>query len=382
MLQVAGLLPPNRAGQFCGLFMPQPSCTPARIGGVLPRLPRYVLREVMQLYAVGLALFLILQMTDLISSTVGKALSAHASFAEASIALLAYMPSILNRALVMAVPFAVLLGLARLQKDSEIKAILAAGVRPLSVVWPLVLPCILVGAVVFLNAGFWVPAGLERWDKAWYQIYGMQPPIPSQEKYTYAPQGSLYYAGRVTADPNNGQTAQLSGVLVQSGDETLTALSGTWNAANQTWTLVDPWITRPGQVPTQAKGNVDVPQADTLQPPPPDPRKVSNAQLRSELAGTALSRDARRDYTYQLATRYADPFTPIAFALAAGALGLLFRSQIAATGAVVVFVSSFYALWVTMPSLARSGALDPTLAAWLPSLLYLVIGLVLAWRLR
>lgn len=348
---------------------------------MLPRLPRYVLREVLQMYLAGLALFLILQMTDIISGTVGKAMTYHASFAETGAAFLSMLPSILNRSLVLAVPFAILLGLSRLQKDSEIKAILASGVQPLSVVWPLLLPCLAIGALVFWNSSRLVPAGLKNWENTWYTIYGSGTPIPSQDKYTYAPQGALYYAGRVTPDPA-GQTAQLSGVMVQRGNETLTATSGTWDAPTKTWTLYDPWITRTGQNPTQTSGKVNVPQDDTLQPPPPDPRKVSNAELRSELAGTALSRDARRDYTYQLASRYADPFTPIAFALAAGALGLLFRSRVAATAAVVVFITLFYVLWITMPPLAKSGAVQPVLAAWLPNLVFLALGAVLAWRLR
>lgn len=355
---------------------------------MLSRLSRYVLREVLHLYAAGVALFLILQMTDVISGTIGKILTYHASAAQGAEALASQLPSILNRALVLSVPFAVLLGLSRLQRDSEVKAMLAAGVRPLSLVWPLALPAVLIGAVAFWNAGTLVPAGLTHWDRTWYGIFHMSQPIASQDRYTFAPQGALYYAGRVTPDAqpsaptSTGQSAQLSGVMVQRGDEILTALSGTWNSANQTWTLQDPWITRPGEVPTQQLGPVSVPQRDQLEPPPPDPRKVSNAQLRAELAGQALNRDARRDYRYQLATRYADPFTPIVFALAAGGLGLLFRSRVAATAAVVVFIASFYVLWITMGPLARSGALSPELAAWVPSLAFALLGLGLAWRLR
>ncbi len=348
---------------------------------MLPRLPRYVLREVLQMYLLGLALFLILQMTDILSSAVGKVMTYHASFGQFLTALASMLPSILNRSLVLAVPFAILLGLSRLQKDSEVKALLAAGVRPLSVVWPLLLPCLLIGAVAFWNAGSVVPAGLANWEKTWYGIYGTGAPIPSQDRYTYAPQGALYYAGRVLPDAA-GKTAQLSGVMVQRGDETMTALSGSWDAGTHTWTLQDPWVTRAGQNPVQTAGQVNVPQDDTLQPPPRDPLKVSNRDLRSALAGNALTRDARRDYTYQLAARYADPFTPLSFALAAGALGLLFRSRVAATAAVVVFIAAFYVIWITMPPLARAGAIDPVLAAWLPNLIFLALGAVLAWRLR
>lgn len=345
-------------------------------------LPRYVMREVLRMYVVGLALFVILQMTDILSSTVGRAMTAHASFTQFLSALLAYSPTILSKTLVVAVPFAILLAFSRLQKDSEFKAIAAAGVRPLSLIWPLLLPFALVGGLVFWNTGNLMPAGLDRWERIWQGIYGNMPPIPSQDRYTYAPPGALYYAGRVTGDAQ-GQSAQLYGVMVQRGEETLTAQTGVWDAQSRTWRLDSPWRTVTGQRPEQIVAGLTVPQNDTLQPPPPDPKKLSNASLRAELNSGNLHGEMQRVYQYQLASRYADPFTPIAFALAASALGLLLRSRVAAIGVVIVFIATFYVLWwFLMPQLARVGALDPALAAWIPSLLFLALGLGLAWRLR
>ena len=66
----------------------------------------------------------------------------------------------------------------------------------------------------------------------------------------------------------------------------------------------------------------------------------------------------------------------------AGALGLLIRNRAAAFAAVVVFIVAFYALWITVPNLAKAGAFEPTLAAWLPNLAFLLLAGVLAWRLR
>lgn len=341
------------------------------------------MREVLRMYVVGLALFLILQMTDVISGTVGRALSTHASFSQYMMALLVYLPTIFTRALVVAVPFSILLALSRLQNDSELKATAAAGVRPVSLIWPLLLPFALVGVLAFWNTGTIMPAGLDRWERIWRDIYGQGvQPIANQDRYTYAPVGGLYYAGLVQPDAQ-GSKAQLLGVMVQRGNETLTAQTGTWDARAQTWRLDSVWRTVPGKRPEFLAGGITVPQNDALLPPPPDPKKISNIQLRKELQSGKLYGETRRVYEYTLATRYADPFTPVAFALAAGALGLLFRNRVAALAGVVVFVATFYALWwALMPQLARVGAMNPVLAAWFPSLLFLAVGAVLAWRLR
>ncbi|GAA5514344.1 hypothetical protein Dcar01_03099 [Deinococcus carri] len=351
----------------------------------MPRVPftlnRYVLREVLRWYAAGLVLFLILQLTDALSTTVSYLLLYHASLGQALGAFGAIAPNQLNRSLVLAVPFAVLLAFGRLQGDSELKAMFAAGVRPLSLVWPLALPFVLVGLLAFVNTGYVVPAGLSHWDRAWFNIYGQVPPPPSQTNYTYAPSGALFYAGRVTNDAG-GNVARLDGVLIQRGNETVTAQSGTWDTRQRIWTVQDAWVTRPGEDPQQVSGALVFPQTDTLEPPQPPGEQVSTPQLRARLAAGRRTPEETRADAFELARRVSDPLTPLVFALAAGALGLLLRNRAAAFAAVVAFVGLFYGLWVTVPQLARVGALPVTLAAWLPNAVFLLLAAGLAWRLR
>lgn len=334
----------------------------------------------MIMYLVGLALFLVLQMVDVISTTVSQMIMYKATFWQAFQAFVAIFPSILNRSLVVAVPFGVLLGFSRLQRDSEIKALLASGLSPLSLVWPLILPFSLIGLLAFWNASTVTPVGMQKWNDTWYGIYGMSTPIPSQEKYTYAPANGLYYASRVTSD-ESGHSAQLSGVMVQLGDKTYTAQSGVWDSQNKTWTLYSPWIVRSQGHPRQLNKAVILQQGDSLKRPAPEADKISNSELRRQLSGK-LDRDTRRTYQHQLTSRYADPFTPVAFALAAAALGLLIRNRAAAMAAVLVMIAVFYVLWSMMPKLAIAGALAPQFAAWVPSLILLSIGGVLMFGLR
>ncbi|OOV14458.1 LptF/LptG family permease [Deinococcus sp. LM3] len=346
-----------------------------------PLLIRLVLAEVTRWYAAGVALFLTLQMVDVLSSTVSKLLTYQPPLLKGLSALLAITPTILNRALVLAVPFAILLAFSRMQRDSELKAISAGGVPPLRLVWPLTLPFLAVAAVAYVNADRLVPAGLASWDRAWYSIYDIPPPPPRQERYTYAPPGALYYAGRIVSEPG-GSTAQLQGVMVQRGQETLTASLGSWDTQNRTWTLTTPWITRPGQPPRQSAGSVTVPQTDSLREPPGNAEQAPTADLRARAADPALLPADRRAAAFQLARRVADPLTAVVFALAAGALGLLLRNRAAAFAAVLLFIVTFYVLWSTVPGLATAGALNPALAAWLPNLTFMLLAAALAWRLR
>ncbi|WP_371810010.1 LptF/LptG family permease [Deinococcus sp. JMULE3] len=342
---------------------------------------RLVLAEVTRWYAAGVALFLALQLTDALSSTVANLITYKPAFGTAAAAFLSLAPSFLNRSLVLAVPFAILLALARMQSDNELKAISAGGVPPLRLVWPLALPFLLVAAVTYGNANQFAPQGMARWWNTWYGVYNMTPPPPEQLRYTYAPPGALYYAGKVITPPGSDE-AQLQGVMVQRGQTILTASTGTWNTRTRTWTLLAPWETRPGQPPRALTGPVTVPQTDRLRPAIIEVEQTTTPVLRGRAADPGLPGTDRREAAFTVAQRTADPVTPIIFALAAGALGLLLRNRAAAFGAVLVFLVGFYVLWTTMPGLARAGAVQPDLAAWTPNLAFLILAAALAWRLR
>ncbi|GGJ83359.1 LptF/LptG family permease [Deinococcus aquiradiocola] len=353
--------------------------------GVRQKLPLYVLKEVVPWYLGGVLLFLTLQMTDVLSSTVGRLITYRVPLAQVLALLGDQMPALLNRCLVLAVPFALLLAFGRLAKDSEFKAAMAGGVRPLRLLLPLLVPALLVGGFAYYNAGWVTPAGQERWWNAWYGVFNQAPPPPSTDRYAFAQGDTFYSAGRVQND-RNGVLASLVGVLVIRGDTVYSAANGVWDALAHTWTMGGVTVVGPDGVPRPYAGELTLPQRDVLQRPVSRPDQTGTPQLRAQLrqlqAERPLPDETQRSLAFELSRRVADPFTPLAFVLAAGALGLLVSNRAWAAGSVILFIFGFYVLWSTVPSLAQAGALSPTLAAWLPNLVFVALGAALAWRLR
>ncbi|WP_420595326.1 LptF/LptG family permease [Deinococcus sp.] len=346
---------------------------------------RYVLKEVWPLYLAGVLLFLFLQMTDTISGIVGALLSYHTGILKALTLLTYRLPFILNQCLVLAVPFALLLALGRMAKDSELKAAYAGGIRPVNLLWPLLLPALLVGVVVFLNAGYVTPIGQANYIKYFYtDIYNIGVPTPTTENYAHTEDGNFFTAGRVE---NLGKGSPdtltgLSGVVVQTPKGTFSASTGRWDAKARTWTLSGGYqVDTAGQITKLEKATVFT-QTDVVARPPPPPAESTTPQLRSLLPTQTPATEPYRRTAYELARRVADPFTPLVFVLAAGALGLLITNRAWAVGAVIMFLVAFYALYSTAPQLAALGALSPLIAAWLPNVLFAAFGAALAWRLR
>ncbi|WP_052303336.1 LptF/LptG family permease [Deinococcus maricopensis] len=348
---------------------------------MLKKLAPYVLREVLPLYVVGALVFLLLTTTDLISGVVGILLSYHPTPRQAWLLYVTQVPRLLNQSLILAIPFAVLVGFGRLAKDSELKATAAGGVRPLNLAWPLLLPAALIGAFVFYNGAYLTPQAQAQWNTAWFSVYRQAPPPPVTTTYTYAQDGTLFSASRVET-PQGATVANLTGVLVQTPTETITASTGSWDARAKTWTLPGGWVVRGDARPAEFHTPRTFPQRDEIARPTPPPAESTLPELRAELASGRLNVQERRTYQFNIARRYADAFTALGFAFAASALGLMVRNRAWAVTNVVFLILGFYIVWSTVPQLAGSGALPPNLAAWLPPGLLTLLGAALAWRLR
>jgi lipopolysaccharide export LptBFGC system permease protein LptF len=118
-------------------------------------LQRYLLRETLSLYLLGVLLFVGLITFDLLSSLSGAFLRARTPAVEI-IQMVAYrVPHTLGIALPLGLVFALLVALARWIRQSELKATYAAGVPPQTFIAPVLVLGVVVGAVVLLNEG-WV----------------------------------------------------------------------------------------------------------------------------------------------------------------------------------------------------------------------------------
>ncbi|MFN3368856.1 MAG: LptF/LptG family permease, partial [Thermus sp.] len=128
-------------------------------------LGRYVLKEVLVPYLVGVLLFVALLTFDLLSSLSGVLLSRGAGVEAIAKLILYRLPWTLSLALPLGLVFAILVGLARLIRGSELKAAYAAGVPPWALLKPLALLALLVSLFNLLNLAELRPRSLEAYDQ-------------------------------------------------------------------------------------------------------------------------------------------------------------------------------------------------------------------------
>ena len=335
-------------------------------------LGRYVLREVLVPYLVGVFLFAALLTFDLLSSLSGVLLSRGVGAREVGLLVLYRLPWTLSLALPLGLVFAVLVGLAGLIRRSELKAAYAAGVPPLALLRPLVLLARAVSLLHLLDLAERGPRSREAYDRLLGgRLYGEGGASGVLRRQVYAPPGlGVYFAEEVYPEPEGNR---LRGVrVVDERGRVYSAEEGLWD--EEGWRLkgyvVEGEEVRPfeGVLPFPARFR---PKESLGSRDPYDSTPLEELWARAQVEPEAR---------FAFHRRLADALGGLVLGAAAAALGLSLREAAWAFLGVVLLIFGYYVLWTLAAQLARYDV--SPLLAYLPDLFYGALAGALAWRLR
>lgn len=335
-------------------------------------LGRYVLKEVLVPYLVGILLFVALLTFDLLSSLSGVLLSRGAGVEAIAQLVLLRLPWTLSLALPLGLVFAILVGLARLIRGSELKAAYAAGVPPLALLRPLVLLALLVSLLNLLNLAELRPRALEAYDQHLARLlYGEGALSGVLRKQLYAPPGlGVYYAEEVR--PEVGQNRLFGLRVVDEEGRVYSGEEGVWDKEGWHFRghVLEGGKLRPFQgtlpFPAQFRPKESLGSRD-----PYDSTTLAELWQRSKVESAAR---------FALYRRLADALGGLFLGWVAAALGLSFREAAWAFLSIVLLIFGYYVLWTLSAQLARYDV--SPLLAFLPNAFYGTLALFLTWRLR
>lgn len=331
-------------------------------------LQRYLVRESVGLFLLGVAAFCLLLSIDFLSVLARFLIEHEASPATVGWLLVLKLPWFLHLTMPLALVFAVLLATGRLARDSELKATYAAGIHPRVLLVPLVAFGALVTGVTLVNNGFLEPIAERAYEREIEAFIYVRPPNETQTDVAYrVPGQGIYYAARVSADPGPEATAELRGITVLAEDGTVTsAREGVWSGEEQAWVIEDgSRLHLDGRV--QSVNDLVLPFELAASP---EETLAQGAQLTlnelveriESLAGLG---GTVRELRFELHRRIADAASAIVFALLAGALGLQLRGRAAGFGWTIALLVVFWAVWFLSGNLFERNVLGPVAAAWL-----------------
>ncbi|SDE78941.1 Lipopolysaccharide export LptBFGC system, permease protein LptF [Thermus arciformis] len=335
-------------------------------------LGRYVLREVLVPYLVGVLLFVALLTFDLLSSLSGVLLSRGAGVREIASLILYRLPWTLSLALPLGLVFAILVGLARLIRQSELKAAYAAGVPPLALLRPLLLLSLLVGLLNLYNLAELRPKALEAYDGALSRLlYGEGTPSGTLRQQLYALEGlGVYYAEEVR--PEEGRNRLFGVRVVDEEGHIYSAAEGIWD--REGWRFTG--YVLEGDRPKPFQGLLPFPALFRPKESLGSRDPYDTSTLRELWARGQVEAGAR----FAFHRRLADALGGFLLGVSAALLGLSLKEASWAFLGVVLLIFGYYVLWTLTAQLARYDV--SPLLAYLPDLFYGALASFLAWRLR
>lgn len=311
--------------------------------------------------------------------------------------LLLKLPEFLAYALPISVMLATLTTFGRLSGDSEIIAIRSCGVSLFRIVLPAIILSLLVTSLTFLLSEWVVPAANYRATSILINVIN--------EEHPFWQSRDIFYPEFETITLDNGKTVKRLKSLVYAEEfngqamENLTVLkwsnnqlwqiilsnNATWDNETHQWRFVDGTLY---QLNKNAAYQEAVPFRDRQVSLPKaafdfarqgrDPYEMTITEARQYMDILRLIGDQKKLTFFEVRTaqKVAFPFVCVVFALVGSAIGCRPQRMSRATGfgLSVAIVFLYYVLSFFAGSLGMVGLLTPTVAAWIPNLLGLAIG--------
>lgn len=353
---------------------------------------RYALRELIVPFGMGLLVFTMLMLGNVLYLTLRLIISRRAPAGLVIQYLLLKAPYVVSLAFPVAMVLAVSLAVNRLTRDFELPAIRLSGV-PL---WRAFSPFFLVGVwaslfTLWLNEK--VVPGANHASMQIVRRLMLEQPVPLLEANKFLRGGPDVYFYVKEVDP---KASALRGVLIyrlrDGFPEVITAKKATYIKAARIWVLYDGFVhrfDREGRLLAEAPfETLELNLGETIEAffsSVKTPEEMSSSELAKQIELLSKGGLSTEELEVAYHFKFAIPAACFVFALCAAPLSMHFAKAGSFGGVLlaVALVFVYYCLMQWARALGAEGILPPAVAAWSQNLLFALIGIGLVlWHER
>lgn len=346
----------------------------------------YLIRVFLPALGAALGLFaLILELVDLFTN-LWRYLAQEAPLLSVLRVIVLYLPTALSNGLPIALLFAASFSLATLYADNELTVIFGSGVSLRSFTAPLFGIALLLCASSFFFDDGVVLKTIKSKNELSRQLLNQKESLSNPDVTVLSKDGAVVYRAQFYDDASKS----LSGVTVVERDAAGEPIART-EAATARWDDKS-WVfghvlrfdrEADGSWTEQSLGTWT---SDNLNERP-DAFRSQNRDL-EELSSAELGvyvgflKRAGLPYAAAMAERnkrYSFAFTPLVVVLLAGAAGGRFRKNVLLASLLTSLIAAtmYYVAQMICMLLAKTGAIDPRIGAWMPLVVFLAAGVLL-----
>jgi len=360
----------------------------------LRRCDRYLLRQMLGPFLIALSGLTLFIMLNIILRLSDLMVDRGIGLLQLLRLLIYQLPELISWAIPMGALFAVFLGLGRMEHDREIMALESIGVPLRRILIPLLVAGLVLGGLNFVIYNWAMPASKQAFHRAYREIFFAQSlPRIATNTFFKGPENQTFYVRQYDSEDGSIRGIEIydvSGQLYPQAEAhktIITAPTGNWTG--EVWQLDEGRVygfDRDGVLSysgTFAELFIPVAQtADLIWNQSKVPAEMSVGELLHRLRLASESGLSTSELLVELHQRFALPLANVVFILVGGAVSLMFGSRSRATGIIVglVLIGIWQGALLWSQALGRRGAMNPALAAWLPDLIFLLVGVVLFFR--
>ncbi|BER91295.1 LptF/LptG family permease [Atrimonas thermophila] len=302
--------------------------------------------------------------------------------------LLLYLPAHMVMTFPISNLLAAELSLSRFCRDSELIAVEASGVSLRRFLFPYLFLALLVAFGSFLLNDLVVPETNHRAQSlVRYYVYKESPPQIEQNVFFRDEENRYFYVNEVDT-----RTWEMKKVIIyflendNQYPEVIIARTAFW--------LEDKWLIKDGvvhQFDEEGKlvreiefSEMEIDMRQELKEffeKQRTPEEMSSRQLKKqiEILKKAGARTEKMEVAYFL--KFSIPFSAVVFVMAGMPLGIQRTRDTKGLGVIVTVILAFayYMLLSIFRSLGRGGVMEPLLAAWMPDVIFGLMGIILFW---
>lgn len=300
-------------------------------------------------------------------------------------------PSYMNMTLAVGMALGSSLAMSRIARESELTAMRAAGTRILRTLRPILLVGILVGLGNFYLAEKIMPKATQKANEIGYRvgIVGMASNL--KENAIVPLQNMTVMVGLVRR--NSMEDMMLDRVIIlkqERAGEMLLTIAPTGRYLNGEWTFDNPkllnWSGNDIR-PTDAKRMIlnERILTDALFNQTPVPEEKTVADLQRSIALGKKTNQPTKGLEVDLQERYAVPAACVVFALVGPVFAIIFARSGGFVGvflSIIMVLLYYNAFVISTQILSKMEFMPAWLAAWLPNILFTILGVLGVRRLE
>jgi len=348
---------------------------------------RYLIREIIGVFVLSLAIFTLVLLMGKMVKLMEMVISKGVPLTEVVSLIVLLLPSFLVLTIPMAFLLAVLLAFGRLSSDNEITVLKASGVSLGALLPPVLATAVVAALLTLFISVVAVPWGNTGFRALTVEVARKYAASAIQERiFRDDLPGVIMYVEQYDDSRHVMQRVMIQDSRDQDRPLTIFAKSGLLASDDDRGVLQ--MVLENGTIHTRQKDDYRLVSfneyhltVDTSRSAPVvrTERDMGIQELVLQSKSTQIDPIKRRKVLVELHRRFAFPCAALVFGILAIPLGLHNRRSGKGAGFTVsiLILVAYYVLMTFLETMAEKGSIPPSLAIWLPNVLFLAGGLVL-----